>query len=113
MLVGRTAERDRIDALLAGARSGRSGILVLRGEAGIGKSALLGYAREQAGGMTLLKAQGVETEAELAFAGLTELLRPAIGEIGRLPDAAGRRPPQRRSRTTPSRRTRWPSGSRC
>ena len=44
VLVGRTAERDRIDALLAAARGGSSGILVLRGEAGIGKSALLGYA---------------------------------------------------------------------
>jgi DNA-binding CsgD family transcriptional regulator len=87
VLVGRTAERDRIDTLLAAARGGSSGTLVLRGEAGIGKSALLGYAREQADGMTLLKAQGVETEAELAFAGLTELLRPAIGELAHLPGA--------------------------
>ena len=85
MLVGRRIERERIDALLSTARSGASGLLVLRGEAGIGKSALVDYAREQAGGMTQLRAQGVESEAELAFAGLTELLGPVTDAVATLP----------------------------
>ena len=85
MLVGRRAERQRIDALLSTARSGASGLLVLRGDAGIGKSALVEYAREQARGLTQLRAQGVESEAELAFAGLTELLGPVTKEVATLP----------------------------
>ena len=62
-----------------------SGALVLRGEAGIGKSALLEDARERAGDMQVLAARGVESEAELPFAGLHQLLRPALGHVERLP----------------------------
>ncbi len=85
MLLGRDAERARIDGLLERAREGTSGVLVIRGEAGIGKSALLEYAAERAGAATVLRARGIESEVELAFAGLHELLRPVLGELDRLP----------------------------
>jgi DNA-binding CsgD family transcriptional regulator len=85
ILHGREAEQQVIDGLLAGARSGRSGVLVVRGEAGIGKTALLDYAAAAAGEMLVLRATGVETEAELAFAGLHLLLRPVIDRIEALP----------------------------
>ena len=85
MLLGRDAERARIDALLERAREGTSGVLVIRGEAGIGKSALLEYAAGRAGAATVLRARGIESEVELAFAGLHELLRPVLGELDRLP----------------------------
>lgn len=68
-----------MDDLLAAARHHRSGALVLRGEAGIGKSALLGYAAEHADGMRVLRGTGVETEMELPYAGLHRLLLP-VGE---------------------------------
>jgi hypothetical protein len=86
MLYGRTAEGLAIDGLLAGARVGRSGVLLVRGEAGIGKSALLDYASQEARGMLVLRATGVETEAELPFAGLHLLLRPVMGRIDALPE---------------------------
>ncbi|MFL6013369.1 MAG: AAA family ATPase, partial [Gaiellaceae bacterium] len=76
MLVGRGRECTRVDDLLARARRGRSGGLVLRGEAGIGKTALLDYAVAGAEDMTVLRAVGLESEAELRFSGLLELLRP-------------------------------------
>jgi DNA-binding CsgD family transcriptional regulator len=84
-LHGRDQEQKVIDGLLAAARAGRSSVLVVRGGAGIGKTALLGYAAAAADGMLVLSAAGVETEAELAFAGLHLLLRPVIGRIGALP----------------------------
>lgn len=85
MLLGRDAERQRIDQVLAGARGARSATLVLVGEAGIGKSALLAYAAEQAGGMHVLHARGIESEAQIPFASLLELVRPALGRLGRIP----------------------------
>jgi DNA-binding CsgD family transcriptional regulator len=85
VLVGRRSERERIDALIAGARHGTSGVLVLRGDAGIGKSALLEYARSRTRGMTEMRASGVESETDLAFAGLTELLGAELAEIRNLP----------------------------
>jgi DNA-binding CsgD family transcriptional regulator len=129
VFVGRGAERHRIESLLATARAGTSGVLVVQGEAGIGKSALLGHARAQAQaqtrpggpggsgpavagsggsgsggsgsgrsgaggagesgrsgrGMTELRMDGVEGEARLAFAGLTELLRPVTAAVADLP----------------------------
>jgi AAA ATPase domain len=86
VLYGREAERARIDALLDGARASRSGVLVLRGQAGIGKSALLDHAVAEAGETPVLRASGVESESELAFAGLHQLLRPVLGLADRLPD---------------------------
>jgi DNA-binding CsgD family transcriptional regulator len=85
MLVGRRAETAAIDRLLAAAREGRSGVLVLRGEPGIGKSALLDEARERAADMVVLSARGVESESELAFAALHQLVRPALGRIDGIP----------------------------
>src|SRR2546423_12938730 len=85
MHLGRSAECRRIDALLERARAGESGTLVLRGEAGIGKTALLDYAAGAAGDAVVLRARGVESEVELPFAGLYELLRPALDALGRLP----------------------------
>ena len=85
MLLGREPERERIERLVVEARAGASGVLVLRGEPGIGKSALLEHAAAAAGDATVLRVRGVESEVEVAFAGLSELLRPALGELGRLP----------------------------
>jgi len=78
MLLGRAAECARIDALLEGGREGRSGVLVIRGEPGVGKSALLQYAAERATEYCVLATLGVESESDLVFSGLLQLLRPLI-----------------------------------
>ncbi|HEX6326644.1 MAG TPA: AAA family ATPase [Jiangellaceae bacterium] len=85
MLLGRTAERAVIDDVLEAARAGHGAALVVRGEPGIGKTALLRYAEQQAGGLRTLRAVGVEGEAEVAFAGLHQLLRPLLAETELLP----------------------------
>jgi DNA-binding CsgD family transcriptional regulator len=85
VLLGRNREREALDALLAGAREGRSGVLAISGEAGIGKTALLDYAQSQAVGMRVLQARGVESEAQVPFGGLLELLRPALGALESIP----------------------------
>ena len=85
MLYGRRAQCDALERLLADARRSRSGVLVVRGEAGAGKSALLDHAAGLADGMAVLRADGVESEAELPFAALHQLLRPVLGLAGRLP----------------------------
>lgn len=84
-LFGRTVERARVDAVLRGARNGRSGALVIRGEPGIGKSALLQYAIAHAPGFRVLTARGFESESEIPFAGLADLLRPVLHLMDRLP----------------------------
>ena len=85
MVIGRGAELAQIDRLLASARLGTSEALVITGEAGIGKTALLEYAVAQASGMTVLRAAGVESESEIPFAGLLTLLRPVLGRLDELP----------------------------
>ena len=85
VLVGREHERALVDELLERARRGRCDALVVRGEAGIGKTALLEYAVEQAEGMTVVCALGVESEAELQFSGLLELLRPFLQHLPQIP----------------------------
>ena len=85
-LYGREPERAAIDRLLEGARRSRSGALVLRAEAGVGKSALLGYARSRGADLRILQAVGVEPEIELPFAALHQLLRPALVYIDRIPE---------------------------
>src|SRR5262245_9049563 len=93
LLVGRASELALLDAHLARAKE-RGGALVIRGEAGVGKSALLDAARRHAAerGLATLATSGVQSEAHLAFAGLHQLLRPALGgAIDKLPA------PQRRA----------------
>jgi DNA-binding CsgD family transcriptional regulator len=85
VLVGREAERQRLDALLAAARDGLSEALVLCGEAGIGKSALLEDTVARAEGFRVLRARGFESESELAFAGLADLLRPVVELLDSIP----------------------------
>lgn len=87
MLEGRQAEQERIGDLLARARAGTSGSLVVRGDAGIGKTALLQDASVRAAGrgFTVLRARGVEAESELAYAGVADLVRPVLDRLDRLP----------------------------
>jgi DNA-binding CsgD family transcriptional regulator len=87
-VLGRDRECQELEAVLADARLDRSPLLVLRGEVGIGKSTLLEHAAEQAraAGMRLLRARGIESEARVPFAGLLELLRPALPELDRIPE---------------------------
>ncbi|WP_262403707.1 AAA family ATPase [Actinomadura sp. CNU-125] len=84
-LCGRDSEVAAIAGLLAGARRGESAVLVLRGEPGIGKTALLEHAAVAAGDMRTLRGTGVEFEAELPYSGLQLLLRPALGRLSALP----------------------------
>jgi DNA-binding CsgD family transcriptional regulator len=90
MLVGRGDECGRIDRLLAEAELGRSGVLVLHGQPGIGKSALLDYAFEHGSAMDALQVCGVESEADLPYAGLHALLRPVLGQIDSIPSTQAR-----------------------
>jgi DNA-binding CsgD family transcriptional regulator len=85
MLVGRDLERRTVDALLAGARVGHSGVLVVTGEAGIGKTSLLEYATEQAAGMRVLRATGTESERDVGFGGLLQLLRVTAADLDGIP----------------------------
>lgn len=94
MVHGRVAERSALEDLLAEARgAGSSGVLVVRGEPGIGKTTLLEHAvaAAAAGGVPVVRGTGVEFEAELPYAGLSLLLRPALGRAAALPE------PQRRA----------------
>src|SRR5579871_4700210 len=86
MLLGRDLEQRQIEHALQQARMGTSATLALVGEAGIGKTALLGYAAERADGMQVLRARGVESEAQIPFASLFELIRPALPELEKIPD---------------------------
>ena len=86
MLVGRAAECARIDLLLAEARAGRGGALVVHGEPGIGKTALLLHAAGEVGDMRVVRVRGVETEASLPFAGLVDLLTPLTEHLAELPE---------------------------
>lgn len=86
MLIGREDEQRTLDALLSGARVGRSGVLVLSGEAGIGKSALLSYARDAAEGFRVLTANGTSAEHDLPFSGLGRLLAPLVAAVDDLPE---------------------------
>ncbi len=83
--VGRTSDRDALDGLLAKVRGGESGVLVIRGEAGIGKTALLRYAARQASGFRLAQLAGVEAEMELPFAGIHQLCATMIDWRDTLP----------------------------
>ncbi|MFF4424655.1 AAA family ATPase [Streptomyces sp. NPDC001549] len=85
MLYGRGTEQDQIHRMLVRAGDGASGALVIHGEAGIGKTALLEYASGVAGPGRVLRTVGIESEMELAFGGLHQLLWPVAGHLDRLP----------------------------
>ena len=85
-LLGRDRECAAIDAVLGGAREGRSGALLLGGPAGIGKSALLEYAAQSAQDFQVVRAAGVESEMELAFSGLQQLCAPLLDGLPALPE---------------------------
>jgi DNA-binding CsgD family transcriptional regulator len=85
-LRGRRSECARLDRVLDAARKGESRVLVLRGEPGIGKTALLDYAISSASDLRVLWAAGVESEMELAFASLQQLCLPLLDRLERLPD---------------------------
>jgi DNA-binding CsgD family transcriptional regulator len=89
VLRGRDAERTRLEQLLSSVRAGESAALVLRGESGIGKTALLDDVIASGDGCRVVRAAGVEAEMELAFAALHQLCTPLIDGLERLP------PPQR------------------
>src|SRR5262245_49247533 len=88
---GRLAERETVEALLRDARNGRSAVLVVRGEPGIGKTALLRSFADAASGFQTARIAGVESEMELPFAGLHQLLAPMLRRLDGLP------PPQERA----------------
>ena len=84
-LLGRRRECEVLDRLVADAAAGRSRVTVLRGEAGVGKSALLGYLCDRVAGWQVVRAVGVESEMELAYAGLHQLCAPMLDRLDRLP----------------------------
>jgi hypothetical protein len=86
MLLDRLPERAALSELLDAARAGRSGVLVMRGEPGIGKTALLEHAIESAAGLRVVRVAGVESEMELAFAALQQLCAPMLDKLEGLPD---------------------------
>src|SRR4051812_32289849 len=85
MLRGRRNERYALDRQLQLVRAGESSVLVLRGEAGIGKTALLEYLADRASGCRIIRVAGVDSEMELAFAGLHQLCAPVLAGLDRLP----------------------------
>src|SRR3954453_237463 len=85
VLLGRRSECETLDRLVATVRAGQSSGLVVRGEAGVGKSALLGYLVERASGCRIARASGVESEMELPYAGLHQLCGPMLDRLDRLP----------------------------
>jgi DNA-binding CsgD family transcriptional regulator len=93
-LVDRRSECDVLKRLVARVHAGQSGVLVLRGEAGIGKTALLDHLAVAAEGCLIARVGGVESEMELVFAGLHALCAPLLGRLGNLPS------PQRDALTT-------------
>ena len=103
---GRARERSVLDAMLDRVREGESAVLVMRGEAGIGKTALMHYCARQASGCRVAQIAGVESEVEMPFAGLHQLCTPMLGDLAALPEPqqhalrvalglAGGRPPDR------------------
>lgn len=85
VLQGRRSECEALAGLLDQVQAGRSSVLVLRGEAGCGKSALLDFVVERASGFRVARVVGVESEMELAFAGLHQLCSPMLDRVGELP----------------------------
>jgi DNA-binding CsgD family transcriptional regulator len=85
-LLGRRGEREMVDRLLGAARIGQGGVLVLHGDPGVGKTALLEYAIEVARDFRVVRAMGIEGEMDLPFAALQQLCAPLLGRVERLAD---------------------------
>jgi DNA-binding CsgD family transcriptional regulator len=85
-LIGRSNEREALDRLVDSVRAGQSRALMVSGEPGVGKTALLEYLAEHASGCRIARAAGVQSEMELAFAGLYQLLAPMLDRLEPLPD---------------------------
>src|SRR5436309_1368507 len=85
-LRGRSSDRELLERLLGNVRDGQSAVLVIRGEAGIGKTALLHHCADHASGFRVARIAGVESEMELPFAGLHQLCAPLLGQLPRLPE---------------------------
>ncbi|WP_127792306.1 helix-turn-helix transcriptional regulator [Agromyces sp. LHK192] len=85
-LTDRHRERARLERLIADARDGTSGAVVVRGMPGIGKTAMLDHVRASAAGCRVLRSGAVESEMELAFSGLHQLCAPLLGDLARLPE---------------------------
>ncbi|MDT5080678.1 MAG: hypothetical protein QOJ80_5315, partial [Mycobacterium sp.] len=86
VLLGRAAECEALRSLLATARSSQSQAIVLRGEAGVGKTTLLDYVLEESNGFRVAHVAGVESDMELAFAGLQQLCAPLLDHLDELPE---------------------------
>ena len=86
VLLGRARERQMLDRLLENVRGGQSAVLVVRGDAGVGKTALLHYCARQASGMRVAHVAGVEAEMELPFAALHQLCAPMFSRLDALPE---------------------------
>jgi DNA-binding CsgD family transcriptional regulator len=82
--LGRTRERERLDATLAQVRHGQSAVVVIRGEPGIGKTALLRYAARQASGLRVIQVEGIQAEMELPFAAIHRVCAPLFGRLEEL-----------------------------
>ena len=85
MLIGRDLELRRLDELLKAAKGGTSGAVVLRGEPGIGKSALVAYSIERAAELRTIQCRAIESESEIPFSSLAELLGPALKHLNTVP----------------------------
>jgi len=85
VLRGRRGECGALDRLIEAVRAGASRVLVVRGESGVGKTALLDYLAGHASGCWVVRAAGVQTEMEFAFAGLHQLCAPMLDHLDRLP----------------------------
>src|SRR3954454_22174574 len=86
VLLGRARERRALDRFLENVRGGQSAVLVLRGEAGVGKTALLHHCARQASGFRVAQIAGIEAEMELPFAGLHLLCAPMLDRLDALPE---------------------------
>jgi len=85
-LRGRASECETLRGLISTVQSGSCQVLVLRGEAGVGKTALLEYISERASGFRCVEVAGVQWDMELAFAGLQQLCAPLVDKVGELPE---------------------------
>src|ERR1035438_7439366 len=83
---GRTSERDQLARLLQTVQAGESAAVVVRGEAGIGKTALLDHCADRAVGFSVVRVAGAESEMELPFAGLHQLCAAMLADVGSLPE---------------------------